>query len=117
MFGKKPEPKPDTTFSIPVHLMSFEELIELRQKVDELITPRLHDAISEARQRLSTLTSAAGFDDRPAPSKKGKKKPAKVSKVYANPDNPAETYTKGPFPEWLKAKLDAGHPKEEFLVS
>lgn len=111
MFGKKPEPKPIQ--HVPLELMSFEELVTLSQKIQQLTAARLPDALADAEMRLQSLRSIAGFDASDTPAPKRKKRNAQ--KTYRNPDT-GETYTKGKHPEWLKEAIKAGKTKDDFLV-
>lgn len=112
MFGRKPEPKPDTTFKLPLNLMNFEELVELSKKIQELTAARLPEALLEAEQRHKTLRTLAGIKDAP---QKQREKPKRAVNLYRNPST-GEEYTKGKHPPWLQEALAAGKSKNDFLV-
>lgn len=42
----------------------------------------------------------------------------KVAPKYCNPNNKSQTWTgRGVSPKWMKALIDAGHDKSEFLIN
>lgn len=79
----------------------------------------------EIKQQIRELAASAdlGVDiwDLSADGKqtKSKKKygPTKLPAKYRNPENPDQTWHgRGPRPDWLIELMDAGRPKEEFLI-
>lgn len=122
MFGKKKTPEPDLRPAVPLNVMSFEELLGLKMKIESMIAARVPEELTATKVKLQSLAASAGITisqlfgaAEKTETKNKKKKSAPAPKLYRNPET-GETYSKGPFPEWLKAALDAGASKEQFLV-
>lgn len=50
-------------------------------------------------------------------SRSDKKQGSKVDPKYRNPDNPDETWTgRGLMPKWMRALIESGRDKSEFLI-
>ena len=88
--------------------MDYSQLKSLRDDVDTLMTQRRNEALEELKKQAAALD----FPVETLFATMNGKRPAK----YVNPDNPEETYNRGKYPAWLKAKLDAGHSLEEFVA-
>lgn len=119
MFNRKKTPEPDLRPAVPLNVMSFEELLGLKIQIESIIAARVPEELNATKVKLASLASSAGislsqlFGE--VKEKKETKRKKSAAKVYRNPET-GETYSKGPFPEWLKAALDAGASKEQFLV-
>jgi len=76
-----------------------------------------------AAKRAGKRAAKAVAADKPAASAKKRGRPAgsragsKVAAKYRNPANPAEVWTgRGMAPRWMKAYLDQGKSKDDFLI-
>lgn len=68
--------------------------------------------------QIKELAASIGVTVEITDEKKSRKASSAVSAKYANPANPNETWTgRGLAPKWMKALTDAGHNKDEFLIS
>ena len=85
-----------------------------------------HEArMTQARQAIEALMLQHGLtsaDLLQVASKGGKKtagdERAKVAVKYRNTENEQETWTgRGRTPTWLSAKVEAGHSRDEFLIT
>src|SRR5262245_12848683 len=96
--------------------MSFDELITLRDTVDNLIASMAASVKKELRNRLVQIESLV----RKAPSARGRDHPLrgrKVSPKYRNPQNRSETWAgRGAMPRWLSAFIKQGRKLEEFSI-
>lgn len=115
MWGSKKQ-----TVEMPVELMSYDELLALKQRVDQELAGRGDAELHALKEKLILIANAQGislidlFGGKPG--RKEKKKRV-VPIRYRNPDNPAETWTGlGKPKKWLQEKLDAGATVEEFAV-
>jgi len=99
--------------------------ITIRKKESARVKQFRDEAKSIARSQGITVEELLiGFSqDKPSGKKRGRKKSAantprkKVAPKYCNPDDPNETWTgRGQSPRWIRAKLEAGANKEDFLI-
>lgn len=68
-------------------------------------------------EELYGNSSASKMPASKAAKRKGPKPGGKVAPKYANPDNPAETWTgRGKKPKWLEEKVSNGQPLDAFLI-
>ncbi|HED14285.1 MAG TPA: H-NS histone family protein [Gammaproteobacteria bacterium] len=97
----------------------------IRKKEAARVKQLRDDAKSIARaQGISVEELLRGFSqDKPSGKKRGRKKSAiktttrKVAPKYRNPENIEETWTgRGQLPRWIRAKLEAGANKDDFLI-
>jgi len=101
--------------SIDLDSMSLRELRDLRNKLDRAIS-----TFEERRKReaLAAAESAAreyGFNL--ADLTAAKQARGKVAPKYANPDDPAQTWTgRGRKPRWIQEALDSGKKLEELEI-
>lgn len=96
--------------------LSFKDLQELEVKVKKAKASAQDRSRSEVRNKLEAMAAAAGFKIGDLFGGRGGKG-RKVAAKYANPDNPAETWTgRGRKPRWLTAKLKDGDKVEKFLI-
>lgn len=120
MFHHKPKPEELST-------ASFDELLELKIKVDDLLRAKQGEEIYSLRNKINAASSALGIplaelfglSKIPDPQPKERKR-REVKPKYRNPDNPEETWSgRGRPPAWMQAKLD-GNPeldKESFAMA
>jgi DNA-binding protein H-NS len=94
--------------------LSFDSLIDLRNRADRLIRTRASAERRELEKKLAKLTSYAGsLVTRGRKSLKGRK----VAPKYRNPANPSETWAgRGARPRWLQALMREGRRLEEFAI-
>jgi DNA-binding protein H-NS len=83
-----------------------------KQRVEE-------EAKAETKAKIDALLEASGFtlgDIYPALAR-GKGRRSKSVPNYANPDDPAQTWTgRGRKPNWLVARLKKGQKMESFAI-
>ena len=119
MFNRKPKPE-------ELHNATFDELLELKVKIDDLLRSKQGEEIYSLRNKINAASSALGIslaelfglskiaDREPKERKRREAKPR-----YRNPDNSEETWSgRGRLPQWMQAKLDH-HPeltKENFVI-
>jgi DNA-binding protein H-NS len=106
--------------------LSFDELVEVRDTADRLISQRAsaqRKLLEEQLARLARVTGAIGTKkptvENKAPTARGRgaKKGGKAVPKYANPANPSETWAgRGMTPRWLKALVEQGAKPEEFAI-
>ena len=107
MFNHKPKPE-------DLQNASFDELLELKIKVDDLLRSKQGEEIYSLRNKISAASSALGislaelFGLNKIPEREPKERKRREVKVkYRNPDNPDETWSgRGRPPQWMQAKLD-----------
>lgn len=95
--------------------MSYRELQQLSMRVNKAMATARDRDRATLRQKMESLVSSAGFriDDLFGRGGKGRT----VAVKYANPDDPAQTWTgRGRKPKWLVAKVKAGDKIDRFLV-
>jgi len=95
----------------------IEKQLERLQKADR--KKAMEAAEAAAKQHGFSLAELAGAAPAKAARPKKTAKPAKAASVarYANPDDPAATWTgRGRRPEWIKAGLAAGKSLEDFAI-
>lgn len=96
--------------------MSFKDLQELELKVKKAKASVQDRSRTELREKLESMAATAGFKIGDLFGGRGGKG-RKVAAKYANPDDPAETWTgRGRKPRWLSAKMKDGDKIEKFLI-
>lgn len=108
MFNHKPKPE-------ELQNASFDELLELKVKVDDLLRSKQGDEIYSLRNKISAASSALGislselFGLNKIPEREPKERKRRdVKAKYRNPDNFEETWSgRGRLPHWMQAKLEA----------
>jgi DNA-binding protein H-NS len=98
--------------------MTFDELLDLRERLDAFISERL---TAEERELESRLARIKRLKQPPAISSKvgdGKvRSGGKLPPRYRNPENPEQTWAgRGLQPRWLKQALKSGKKLSHFLV-
>lgn len=123
MFGNKPEPKPVAKADKPFELMSFDELLAIKARLDQELASRGPGELEALKEKLSLMATAQGISVADligvgprSVKKERKKREAKIK--YRNPDNQDETWTGiGKPKKWLQDKLDAGATLRDFAIA
>src|SRR5215475_14205405 len=96
--------------------MSFDDLIELRHGVEEMISQKATSAKRELQAKLDELENLTGS----APvvkKRRGVLAGTKVAPKYRNPKNRTQTWSgRGRTPLWLQAMIKQGHKIDEFAI-
>ena len=102
----------------------LKDLLVLQDKLNVAVERKKSTEKVDFAKHLRELAKANGFELEDLASIKVKKvrkarqdagKP--MQPKYRNPANESETWSgKGPLPKWLKAYVEAGKNKEEFLI-
>ena len=87
-------------------------IIEAQASLEAKQKAKRKDVIAQIRELAASANLIVEISD-------GEKikKSSSVEAKYRNPSNALDTWTgRGLAPKWMKALLDAGHAKEEFLI-
>ena len=102
--------------------MTRKELEKLGRDVEKALEKIQKRELKQVRAEMEKLAAAHGvsiadvLNAKPATRKTPKAKTSSAAK-YANPKNPAQTWTgKGRQPNWFKAAVDAGAKPESLAV-
>ena len=99
--------------------MNLEELKELRKNIDKAISGAERAARKKALDDVQKAAQKHGFalsDLVDGKSKRSGSKP-KAPPKYRNPKDASETWSgRGRQPEWLKAAIKSGTPKEKMEI-
>ena len=117
MFEKKPNGK------LPSRPKTLPELLSEKASIDEQINAQADEALQQAKALLLMLSESKGISlysllglKEPGTDHKKERKAQAVKPKYRDPESD-ETWTgRGKPPKWMQAKLDAGTPKEAFLI-
>ena len=124
---------------IDLDSLPLEELSDLLQRVQSAVHKKEQARIKELRDQARSLAKSQGVSveallgiekpgtvSKPAskrtPTKgktkrKGKGSRGPVAPKYRNPDASGETWTgRGQMPRWMRAKIEAGAKKDDFLI-
>lgn len=107
---------------MPTYVEIMAQIEALQKQAEEIRTAELADVIAEIRQKMHDydLTAAdLGFaaaaparDIQPvSPSKRAAVKPK-----YRDPLSGSTWSGRGVMPKWMKAALEAGHNRDDFLI-
>ena len=89
--------------------MSVDNLLALRDQIDNLLAERVDAERRQLAERIARLDRYSGRDA------SGSRKPLPAK--YCNPHNPQETWAgRGRIPRWMEPALKAGKKKEDFLI-
>lgn len=100
--------------------MPFDELLSLRDRLDQLISQRISAEERELQQRLTRLKMLKGSAY--SQSSEPKQKPEELGERklpirYRNPADPSQAWAgRGLQPKWLKQALKSGKKISDFLV-
>jgi DNA-binding protein H-NS len=104
-------------FAKELENMDLDELKSLQKDVAKAVTSYEERKKSEAREQLEQQAKELGFNLNELTGGKTKAKRAPALPKYANPENPADTWSgRGRKPKWLEEALANGHELEEFLI-
>jgi DNA-binding protein H-NS len=96
--------------------MSFEDLIELRGSVEEMISRKAISAKRELQDKLTALENLTGSSIG-VKKRRGVLSGTKVAPKYRNPKDRSQTWSgRGRTPLWLQAMMKQGHKIEEFAI-
>ncbi len=102
--------------SISVDKLSLKELVSLETKLQNAIAEARTKERSELKKKVAELAASHGFSVSELLGGRGLSKTKGVAK-YANPDDPADTWTgRGRKPNWLLARLKKGAKLAEFEI-
>lgn len=97
--------------------LSLAELKTLKKNVEKAIESFEQRQLARARAELEEKAKELGVKLEDVVSLAPKGKRAAAAPKYANPDNKGETWSgRGRMPLWIKAKVEAGHSVDEFLI-
>lgn len=102
--------------------LSFDELLDLRERVDGYIRSLVMTIRSDLQGKLARveeLIPPLGRSGKVAAAVKGRKslRGRKLPPKYRNPKKPSETWAgRGATPLWLKAQLKEGKKLDEFAI-
>jgi DNA-binding protein H-NS len=98
--------------------MSFDNLLELRDRVAKALSTRVTSERRELEMRLARLDSAKLAQPRTTKRRGGaRKRRGKVAIKFRNPANSSETWTgRGRQPRWMTAAIKAGKKRNSFLI-
>lgn len=106
--------------SVNLKALSFDELLELRDRVDAAISTQIESerrALETKLERLNRFSGGAGKGGNGAGAAPRPQKFGKVPPQFRNPDNPTETWSgRGLRPRWMVAALAAGRTIEELMI-
>ena len=101
----------------------FDELLELKIKVDQLIKDKQGDELLSLRNRVTAAASAVGVSltdllgIRPTVVGHKERKKRETKPKYRHPENPNLTWSgRGKPPTWLAELLDQGRTKDEYAI-
>ena len=95
--------------------MPFEDLVALRDNVEQLISRKAMTARRELQEKLAALENLTGPIR--APKRRGVLAGTKVAPKYRNTRDKSQTWSgRGRTPLWLQAMLKQGHRLEEFAI-
>ena len=102
----------------------FDELLELKIKVDQLIKDKQGDELLSLRNRVTAAASAVGVSltdllgIRPTIVEHKVKKRRAAKSKYRHPENPELIWSgRGKPPTWLAELLSQGHSKDEYAIA
>ena len=97
--------------------MAFDELIDLREKVDSLIASMAAIVKRDLQDKLDRLGSLAKKTKLPLQRRPHALRGRKIPPKYRNPKNRSETWAgRGMMPLWMRALVKQGHKPEEYAI-
>jgi DNA-binding protein H-NS len=97
--------------------MSFEDLIELRGTLEQMISQKAMSAKRELQDKLAALESLTGSSSNGQKKRRGVLSGTKVAPKYRNPKDRSQTWSgRGRTPLWLQAMIKQGHKVDEFAI-
>lgn len=105
------------TKKIDLSALSLDELKALRKQVEATISVYAERKRSEALKALEAVAQQHGMSVDEIVGGKGRKRKIKAAAKFANPSNPADTWSgRGRQPAWYKAAIAAGKKPESMAV-
>jgi DNA-binding protein H-NS len=110
-------PSKSDTSDMKLESRSVDELIALRQEVNEVLNAKVLEQRRTLESELAKLDRFhSGSSRSKSPFGNGVRTP--VAPKYRNPENPSLKWAgRGLKPLWLKAAIEAGKKPEDFLIS
>ncbi len=103
---------------IDIQNLSPTELQNLIKSAQSALEEKQAGMRKQVIAQIKELAASIGVTVEITDEKKSRKASSSVSAKYANPNNPAETWTgRGLAPKWMKGLIDQGHSKNEFLIN
>ncbi len=104
--------------NIDLHSLSLQELKDLQSKVAKAIADFADRKKKEARAELEARARELGFSlSEFATANPASRKRAAAAPKYANPANPADTWTgRGRKPRWFSEALAGGRNPEDLAI-
>ena len=100
-----------------VKTMSFDELLSLRDRINEMLASRVKAERDELELRLARLKAVAQPEQESGTRRTTALKGRKLAAKYCNPDNPSETWAgRGRTPRWMAAALKSGKKMTDFRI-
>jgi DNA-binding protein H-NS len=103
--------------------MSVDELWQLHEEVNAVLSIRLTSEKRELEKRLAELRrekemrQLEAVEGRAKDAPRARRKYPRVFAKYRNPNEPSETWSgRGKQPRWLTAALKQGHTIDEFVI-
>jgi DNA-binding protein H-NS len=98
--------------------MSLDRLIDLRDKVDAVLSSKVRDERRSLEAELTKLGRLNGGGSGTARTKPGDRGTGSVAPKYRSPEDSTETWAgRGLKPRWLAAAIKAGKKLDDFLIA
>ena len=102
-----------------IHNKSQDELLaiiaEAQIQLEAIKRSKHKEVIAQIKELAASIGVTVEIHE---DTKQASKNAAIVKAKYRNPDNQSQTWTgRGMAPKWLKALMDQGHDKSEFLIN
>lgn len=86
---------------------------EAQAKLEQKQNAMRKDVMAQIKELAASIGVTVDIID----GKQSKRRSSGVAAKYQNPNNPSDQWTgRGLVPKWLKALIEAGHHKDEFLI-
>lgn len=103
---------------INIQELSADELQKLINDAQSELEAKQSGMRKQVIAQIKELAASIGVTVDIVGDKKSKKSTSTVAAKYANPGNPAETWTgRGLAPKWMQALTAEGRSKDEFLIN
>ena len=102
----------DLTNKTPEELQKI--ISEAQTQLEEIQRSKYKEVVAQIKELAASIGVTVEIHEG---SKKGNKNVSSVPAKYRHPEDHSITWTgRGMAPKWLKALIDSGHNKEEFLI-
>lgn len=103
---------------IDIQNLSPAELQTLIKNAQSALEEKQAGTRKQVIAQIKELAASIGVTVEIIDDKKSRKSSSAVAAKYANPANPAETWTgRGLAPKWMKELMDQGRNKDDFLIN